>query len=53
MEIPLDGLEREISHIELVYPASLPCEYRYYRETGKLVVRQPEKSARLFKIDWK
>lgn len=40
-----------VSSLEKVYPNSLPCKHRYYEESEILTVRQPEKSARLYRIE--
>lgn len=53
IKLPLAHVKRGISHIELAYPKDLPCEYAYDEERNELVVRQPRKSARLFRIEWK
>ena len=41
---------QKIKRVELVYPAGLPCEYAWEEETQRLTVKQPQKSARLFRI---
>lgn len=54
VSIPLKELGERFGHpartVELVYPMELPCEYIWEEETQRLIVKQPEKSARLFRI---
>ena len=52
--VSLREMSRRFGHgikgVELVYPAGLPCEFVWEEETQSLTVKQPEKSARLFRI---
>lgn len=43
-------LPEECQAAEKLYPAELPCEFRLHGENGALVVRMPEKSARIFAV---
>lgn len=52
--VPLKGFEerfgRRIRSVETVYPKELPCAWEWDERSRNLTVRQPEKSARLFRI---
>ena len=50
--LSLAGTDRRVKSVHLVYPSKLPCEYSLDKEKQVLTVIQPQKSARLFRIEY-
>ena len=50
--LSLKGVKRRVKSVRLVYPSGLPCEYSLDKEKQVLMVAQPKKSARLFRIEY-
>ncbi len=53
IHIHLNSIKLEIESVSLVYPTTLYCSYQYCKKTDSLRMKQPHKSARLFKISHK
>lgn len=52
ISLSLTGTNRRVKSVHLVYPSKLPCEYSLDAERQMLTVMQPQKSARLFRIEY-
>lgn len=48
--LPLHGAKHRLAGAELIYPAALPCSYTFDERENNLIVKQPAKSARLFRL---
>ena len=48
--LPLHGAKHRLAGAELIYPAALPCSYTFDERKNNLSVKQPAKSARLFRL---
>ncbi len=48
--IPLSNLNKKINSVSLVYPKDLPCKFNFNDARNALIIRQPNKSARLFRL---